>query len=301
MSLLQRLQVEGTADRGTVSQVVSRDSSLWELKFSLHQRVVEKLEQEISDINECSEEERERAAEQIREIMAEYLLENEKLFERVNEEEDIFLKISPFLLFTILIQQTEREMGKKSYMLEIVGHREQIPIFDAKDSVTLIQNKDMRNYLARMLASFTKVDSTTVVYRARGLTYQRHFSELDFDNVLELAGLVELPYRYDFYKRLADISLFITGIFPEYLQGSEEGNSPFPEKHMGHSERTLHDYEKEGRQYYDLASTYDEAREQGLDHVLSQLAENFTIIRKPLNYLAANLMSKQDKDWFISP
>jgi pilus assembly protein CpaF len=75
MSLLQRLQVEGTADRGTVSQVVSRDSSLWELKFSLHQRVVEKLEQEISDINECSEEERERAAEQIREIMAEYLLE----------------------------------------------------------------------------------------------------------------------------------------------------------------------------------------------------------------------------------
>jgi hypothetical protein len=34
---------------------------------------------------------------------------------------------------------------------------------------------------------------------------------------------------------------------------------------------------------------------------LSQLAENFTIIRKPLNYLAANLMSKQDKDWFISP
>jgi hypothetical protein len=233
--------------------------------------------------------------------LVEIMLENEKLFERVNEEEDIFLKISPFLLFTILIQQTEREMGKKSYMLEIVGHREQIPIFDAKDSVTLIQNKDMRNYLARMLASFTKVDSTTVVYRARGLTYQRHFSELDFDNVLELAGLVELPYRYDFYKRLADISLFITGIFPEYLQGSEEGNSPFPEKHMGHSERTLHDYEKEGRQYYDLASTYDEAREQGLDHVLSQLAENFTIIRKPLNYLAANLMSKQDKDWFISP
>ena len=50
--------------------------------------------------------------------------------------------------------------------------------------------------------------------------------------------MVELPYRYDFYKRLADISLFITGIFPEYLQGSEEGNSPFPEKHMGHSERT---------------------------------------------------------------
>jgi hypothetical protein len=38
--------------------------------------------------------------------LVEIMLENEKLFERVNEEEDIFLKISPFLLFTILIQQT---------------------------------------------------------------------------------------------------------------------------------------------------------------------------------------------------
>jgi len=54
--------------------------------------------------------------------------------------------------------------------------------------VALLQNKDLRAYLARILASFTKVDSTTVVYRARGLTYQRHFSELSFDDVLELAG-----------------------------------------------------------------------------------------------------------------
>lgn len=233
--------------------------------------------------------------------LVEIMLEDEKLFWPVHEEEDIFLKISPFLLFTILIQQTKREMKKKSYTMEIIGHREQTSLFDAKDAVMLIQNKNVRAYLARMLASFTRVDSTTVVYRARGLTYQRHFSELDFDDVLELAGLVELPYRYDFYKRLADISLFITGIFPEYQQGSTEANAQLPERYIGRSERTLHDYEQEGRRYYNLASTYDEAREQGLEHVLSQLAENFTIIRKPLNYLAANLMSKQDKDWFISP
>lgn len=230
--------------------------------------------------------------------LVEIMLEDEKLFWPVHEEEDIFLKISPFLLFTILIQQTKREMKKKSYTMEIIGHREQTSLFDAKDAVMLIQNKNVRAYLARMLASFTRVDSTTVVYRARGLTYQRHFSELDFDDVLELAGLVELPYRYDFYKRLADISLFITGIFPEYLQGNTEVNAQLPERYLGCRKRTLHDYEEEGRRYYDLASTYDEAREQGLDHVLSQLAENFTVIRKPLNYLAANLICKQRKDWF---
>lgn len=233
--------------------------------------------------------------------LVEIMLEDEKLFQRVNEEENIFLKISPFLLLTILIQQTKREMETRSYTMEIIGQRRQVPIFDAKAAVALIQNNNIRAYLARMLASFTRVDSTTVVYRARGLTYQRHFSEFDFDDVLELAGLVELPYRYDFYKRLADISLFITGIFPECLPGSKGGNAQLPEKHIGHSGRTLRDYEKDGRKYYDLASTYDEAKEQGLDQVLSQLAENFTIIRKPLNYLAANLMSKRHKDWFINP
>lgn len=157
----------------------------------------------------------------------------------------------------------------------------------------LLQNKDVRAYLARMLASFTRVDSTTVVYRARGLTYQRHFSELDFDDVLELAGLVELPYRYDFYKRLADISLFITGIFPEYM------GSAIPNRYIGRGGcRTIQDYEEEGRRYYDLASTYDEAREQGLDHVLSKFAEKFTTIRKPLNYLSENFIYNYRGKWF---
>lgn len=233
--------------------------------------------------------------------LVEIMLEDEKLFQQVNKEEDIFLKISPFLLFTILIQQTKRELETSNYTMEIISQQKQVPVFDAKAAAALIQNNDMRTYLARMLASFTRADSTTVVYRARGLTYQRHFSDLDFDDMLELSVLVELPYRYDFYKRLADISLFITGIFPEHLLGSGEVNAQLSEKHMQHNRRTLHDYEKEGRQYYDLASTYDEAREQGLDQVLSQLAENFTLIRKPLNYLAANLMRKQHKDWFINP
>ncbi len=224
--------------------------------------------------------------------LVEIMLEDEKLFWRVQDEEDIFLEISPFLLFSILIQQTKKHLEKKNCTMEIIG-RERIPVFDAEDAVVLLQNKDVRAYLARMLASFTRVDSTTVVYRARGLTYQRHFSELDFDDVLELAGLVELPYRYDFYKRLADISLFITGIFPEYM------GSAIPNRYIGRGGcRTTQDYEEEGRRYYDLASTYDEAREQGLDHVLSKFAEKFTTIRKPLNYLSENFIYNYRGKWF---
>jgi len=226
------------------------------------------------------------------------MMEDEKLFWQVQQEDDILLKISPFLLFSILIQQTKRQLEKKSYTMEIINRQERVPVFDAEEAVALLQNKDIRAYLARMLASFTRVDSTTVVYRARGLTYQRHFSELDFDDVLELAGLVELPYRYDFYKRLADISLFITGIFPEYIGGNPSETDHIPARYIGRCGRTLHEYEEEGRRYYDLASTYDEAREQGLEYVLSQFSEKFTTIRKPLNYLSENLIYKHRSKWF---
>lgn len=74
MSLLKRLQEEGITTRGAVGKTAPRNDSYWDLKFSLHQRVVEKLEQEISsDANNA--EEREQAEKRIREIIKEHLME----------------------------------------------------------------------------------------------------------------------------------------------------------------------------------------------------------------------------------
>ncbi len=226
------------------------------------------------------------------------MLDDEKLFHRVREDEDIFLKISPFLLFSILLRQARRDMEKQSYTMEIVSNRERIPVFDARDATQILQNKDVREYLARMLASFTRVESATVVFRARGMIYQRHFSDLDFDDVLELAEMVELPFRYPFYKRLADIALFVSGIFPEYLCRGSEAPGRIPVRTAGRRPRTLREYEEEGRRYYDLAATYEEARQQGLSEVFSLLAEKFTLARKPLNYLAENYIDRCRTKWF---
>ncbi|NPV28862.1 MAG: hypothetical protein HPY58_04250 [Firmicutes bacterium] len=226
------------------------------------------------------------------------MLDDEKLFMRVQEDQDIFLKISPFLLFSILLRQAKREMEKQTYTMEIVSRRERIPVFDARDATQLLQNRDVREYLARMLASFTRVECATVVFKARGMTYQRHFSDLDFDDVLELAGMVELPFRFPFYKRLADIALFISGIFPESCRTQGFAGEEIPARLAGQRQRTLHEYEVEGRRYYDLASTYEEAREQGLAEVLSLLAEKFALARKPLNYLTEHYIEKHRSKWF---
>jgi len=231
--------------------------------------------------------------------LIEIMLKDNKLFQNVQDDEDILLKISPFLLFSILLLQARKEMERRTYTMEIISQKERVPIFDARDATKLLDNKDVRAYLAHMLASFTRVNSTTVVYKSRGMTYQRHFSELNFDDVLELSELVEPPYRYDFYKRLADISLFITGIYPESLRsGPDPTCEQVPARYIGHDKRSLHDYEEEGKRYYDLASSYDEAREQGLDHVLSLLSEKYTLARKPLNYLSQNYLYKYRNKWF---
>ncbi len=74
MSLLKRLQEEGITARGAVDKTAPRPDSYWDLKFSLHQRVVEKLEQEISSDGNNAEE-REQAEKRIREIIKEHLME----------------------------------------------------------------------------------------------------------------------------------------------------------------------------------------------------------------------------------
>lgn len=219
------------------------------------------------------------------------MLEDEKLFSRIREESDILIKVSPFLLFSILLRKAKRDLDQQSYTMEIVDQKTRIPVFDATHTTRLLLNKDVREYLARMLASFTRVESATVVYRARGMTYQRYFNDMDFDDVLELAGMVEPSYRFPFYKRLADIALFVSSIFSDYCRGQETGGRGIPARLSGKKPRNLSNYEDEGRHYYDLAASYNEASDQGLRDVLILLADKFTLARKPLNYMADHYIS----------
>lgn len=228
------------------------------------------------------------------------MLDDEKLFYRIREDNSVYLKISPYLLFSILLRQAKRELERQAYTMEIVSRKERVPVFDASDTTDLLRDHDLRAYLARMLASFTRIESTSVVYKARGMTYQRHFSDLNFGDVLELASLVDLPYRFPFYKRLADITLFITGIFPEYARrGQGSPANSIPARLAGRRPFSLHDFEQEGRRYYDLAAAYDEAGKQGLTGVLILLAEKFTLARKPLNYLVDNYLNHYRSKLFL--
>jgi hypothetical protein len=104
--------------------------------------------------------------------------------------------------------------------------------------------------------------------------------------------VVEDEYRFGFYKRIADICLFILGIFPEYAE--HEYRYPFSgqvrPQIRGKVRMSPEDYEKEGRKFYKLAAEHQSAKELDLFQVFWALHENFQKAKKPLNFIAEHYL-----------
>jgi hypothetical protein len=101
-------------------------------------------------------------------------------------------------------------------MPERVGPRERVPLFDVPALRDFLDAPARRLFLAELLASFTRVASGRYRSRAGGRVRTRRFSELD---PVRLAGLLEaVPQaeRPGVYRRLGDVTLFLTGVFPDY-------------------------------------------------------------------------------------
>jgi hypothetical protein len=65
---------------------------------------------------------------------------DEKVFKKLMADDEIFLKISPFFFFEILLRKAARELSRASYTLERT-HRMRIPVFDTDDLVELLSEK----------------------------------------------------------------------------------------------------------------------------------------------------------------
>jgi len=168
------------------------------------------------------------------------LVGDERVFRRLIADEEIFLKISPALYFEILLRKTLGELEKASHTIEKIGG-EQVPVFDTKAVVDFLTRETVLEYLADMLASFTKTQSYTVPVRVRkGVWRKIRFSDMDVDSLSRLCETASEEHRFDFYKRIADVCLFILGIFPEYAQFDyryplygEAQNQTGPKGHAG--------------------------------------------------------------------
>ncbi|MBW1698009.1 MAG: hypothetical protein JRH18_03690 [Deltaproteobacteria bacterium] len=227
-------------------------------------------------------------------------ISEEKVFRRVMDDEEILLKISPALFFEILLRKAAASLERKSYTLEKTSTM-RIPVFDTHEVVDLLNRESLLVYLADMLSSFTRIETYTISFRIKkGVWKKIRFNDLDIRSLMAFAEIVEEPYRLHFYKRIADICLFILGIFPEHAE--YEYRYPFS-GHLrppirGNLRISPEEYENEGKKFYKLAAEHPSAEELDLSETFLALHGNFQKAKKPLNFISEHYLRYKKRRLF---
>jgi hypothetical protein len=217
---------------------------------------------------------------------------DERVFRRVMNDDEIFLKISPSLFFEVLLRKATKDLERANYTVERTSTMK-IPVFDTKEVVELLTKESLLTYLADMLSSFTRIESYAISFKARkGFWHKIRFNDLDIQSLMSFCDVVEEEYRLRFYKRIADICLFVMGLFPDYVE--REHRYPFSghlrPRTPGKLRISPEDYEKEGRKFYKLAAEQTSARELNLRDIFWALHEKFQAAKKPLNFIAEHYL-----------
>jgi hypothetical protein len=220
--------------------------------------------------------------------------EASRLFQRIMlmSEETIMVTVTPRFLFEILLRAARRELENQAYTVERTA-TQKVPVFDTPEVVRFLSNKLVLKYLADMLNSFTRIESFTLPIRVRkGVWRKIRFNDMDIDSLLRLCQGIDEEHRFGFYRRIADLCLFILGMFPEYviMDYRYPSSGEARPKLFGRLRRSAEDYEEEGRRFYKLAGEHRDATILDLAEVMWQLYENFNLAKKPLNYISEHFI-----------
>jgi len=227
-----------------------------------------------------------------------------RLFQRIMliDDERITAKITPRFLFEVLLRTARRELENQAYTVERTVSQK-IPIFDSPEVVRFLSNKAVLKYLADMLTSFTRIESFTLPIRVRkGIWRKIRFNDMDIDSLLRFCQATDEEHRFGFYKRIADLCLFILGMFPEYVitDFRYPSSGKTRPKLFGRLRRSAEDYEEEGRRFYKLAGEHRDAAVLDLAEVLNQLHEKFYLAKKPLNFISEHFLQFRKEKLFPS-
>ncbi|MBE3574516.1 MAG: hypothetical protein IMW99_03535 [Firmicutes bacterium] len=224
------------------------------------------------------------------------LLSHDRLFDKIQSDEQVFLRITPQLFFTVLMRHMQKALSGQAYTLEITASGERVPVFDTGRVHWLLQQRPVQEYLASLLSSFSRVESTTVVYRRRGYIYKHRHSDLDWKALAATDQLLDDRHRFMLYRRLGDLALFLTGMFPDFVISGRASGGAWRSRNT--DTPPLEEFVAGGRHYYELAASHADAASSGLTEVLQLLADNFVVARKLLNILADDYVGPMRERWF---
>jgi len=220
------------------------------------------------------------------------LIGDDRVFSRVMDDEESFLRISPQLYFEILLRKTRRQLKEAAYTIERSG-REKVPVFDMGEVFEFLSRNSVLIYLSGMLASFTRVESYSISYPVRrGIWRTIRYSDLNIDSLKKYAEWVDEGQRLGIYRRIGDVCLFTVGIFPEFAHSSMHypASGELRPRFPGQFGHTMDEYEREGKKFYESAAEHPAAKEAGLSEVFGLLHDYFNAAKKPLNFLSEHYL-----------
>ncbi len=248
------------------------------------------------------------------------LLGRREVFEALfrSRDRDPFLQATPFLVFAVLVYRSAQELAEAAFIQEWVRPRERVPVFDVAALRDFLNDPGRRYFLAEVLASYTRVSSGSVWVRTRRGWRRRRYSELSPVGLAQLLEVVPQAERPAVYRRLGDLALFLSGVFPDYAGGHllreidvrrlirtlerDRGwmtpvEPPSPTTAL---ESPIWLFEWMGRRAYRLAWRAGRQPEGAASSVLEDVGQRFGQARRILNFLTDRHLFLRREQWFGS-
>jgi hypothetical protein len=218
---------------------------------------------------------------------------------------------SPFLVFAVFVQRAAAELASAGHVPERTGPRQRVPLFDAPALRDFLAAPARRLFLAELLASFTRVASGRYWARTGGRPRARRFSELDPVRLAGLLDAVPEAERPGVYRRLGDVALFLTGVFPDYASSRALGpvnaarllraaGLPAAQQERLAAEPAIELLEHLGARWYRAARDLAPVTTARLT-VVGEVADRFRQARRVLNHVADRYLFPPGSPWFTQP
>jgi hypothetical protein len=220
----------------------------------------------------------------------------EKVLDRHAHPADV---VSPFLLFSVLMHKTTEDLREATYVNEWIGPRSRMPLFDVAPLQEFVEDPGRASFLAALLSSFAVPESPPIPAEP----FDLYGMALWLDQALPNDRVVLL-------RRLGDLSLFLTGVFPD--RTGTRPLRPVDAERLGRTigmtademlalcDRSLLSsgldaLESLGSRWYEAA-----IQGSGTPLVVGDIAARFRSARRVLNHLADHYLYRLETGWNLA-
>lgn len=203
--------------------------------------------------------------------------------------------VSPFLLFSVLVHRAASELRSQAFVNEWAGSRQRLPVFDIDSVHEYLADPGRVWFLTQLLDAFVHPAPLPVPVDDR----------FDLVSIAAWLDVVEDAHRPVLFRRLADLALFLSGVYPDHTGGRQI--EPTQAVMLGEtvgldSESVLGLCDSLGLENLDAYETlgsrwYDVVLETERSPVIADVSYRFRAARRVLNHVADRFLHGIEPGW----